>query len=1156
MKPRYALFILSFGLSAVTGSVSAQCLGSLAVPAGQTQVNTGTWNPATIPSTISGNLPMSAVGAGNTVTVSSAAGLTIGCGVSGPNIPAGTTITGIAGTTLTLSNNVTGAPFTNIIHTFTTTAAYPNDYPPIGSVSPGLTTLNNNGACSICPALFTVNMCSGQYFRYQMCSGNIYTFSMCGAATAWNSVISVTNTANSALALPTQPSWNDDGCGNPGGHATISFTPTTTGAYLVHLWNNTCTANAGQCGTIQVACNPAPAPPSNDEPQNSVSLGATAPTACSMVSGTSAWATSSAGVPNNCLAGGCSTAAGSWSGNDVWFSVGIPASGNLSVILQDISQVSGAFAVYTGTPPGALTQISNSCTCSGFVSLSGLPAGTAYIRVWPQTGTNNMGTFQICAYEPIPPPNDNPCGSIASPYALPVGASCNSLTFTTENATGLAALYTAPAPSCGTPVAGGDVWFSAVMPATGSMTINTQSGTLTDMAMAVYTAPPGSITNCGSQGPVTLTQVICNDNYGTSTMPITTVSGAPNTTYYIRLWNKTAAFGTANICAIVNTPPPNDDPCGAIALQVNTGCYYPQPYSNQFASATGTTAAGVINIPAPSCGTPTSSDVWFSAVVPASGQLVLDMDDMQLTDAAFAVYTATGSCGGNNLSLTQVPAGNGGCAVSGSSNGVALPTSSVTGLTPGSTVYIRVWRQGGIDGTFLLCARNPQTPAGCYYTLRLADSAGDGWGGSYVTLCINGSCTNYTVFGSNANLIFSAPLGAVVTLTYTVNGAGFQNQVSYNLQASNGFNMFASSNPPSTPFGFTVNSDCNVPPAPISDCIGAFEVCNNQNINLAPGNFGNSQDLSPSNDGCLSYEHQGGWFRFTTNATGTIAFTIQVAANTDYDFAIWGPYSGAPPCPPSSNPIRCNWSGTWANTGLSTTALNASEGAGGPPWSSALPVLANQTYMLYIDNWTTNGLAFNLVWNNTPNTILDCLLPVEFMDFDAYPSPYDVTLKWSVASERGMERYDVERSLDGETFEVIGAVDAVGNSSTTLTYAFIDRAPHVGRNYYRLNQIDQAGLRSYSPLRSAVFRTLHGSLSVYPNPVGERLWASLEMATEGLAKWRILDASGRQVSAGSTALAAGAVQFEVPISVEPGSYVLEVQDEKGQLLGHARFVHR
>lgn len=1144
------LLKLTFLVAVLAHSAKAQppCLTSFTTPAGQVNRTTG-WNPPTVPPTMTGNVPTTTTNGSTTATVISAAGLTVGMGVSGPNIAPGTTITLISGTTITLSQPATGTAI-NVLHSYTTTTPYAGSAPPVNVISPG--TGANNAACSVCPAVFSINMCSGDYFQYYMCPGNVYTISMCSAATSWNSVLAVTTTAGTALALAAPPSWNDDGCGTPGGHAVLNFTPTTAGTYRIRLWNNSCTVNGAQCGTLQVACNPAPPPPSNDEATGAISLGSPAPTSCTLTSGTTAFATQSTGTPSGCLVNGCSTASGSFSGVDVWYSVGVPASGNLSVILQEISATDVAFAVYTGVP-GALTIVPNSCSCNDFVSLSGLVGGsTVYIRVWPQTGSANSGTFQLCAYEPIPPPNDNPCGA-TGPYALPVGTSCNLTPFSTQNATTLTPSITvAPGPPGCAPIVGGDVWFSAVMPGTGSMTINTQAGTLNDMAMAVYTLTSGTV--CGT---ATLTEVICNDNFGASSMPSATIAGTPGATYYIRMWNKTAAFGTASICAIVNTPPPNDNPCGALALPVAQGCYFNQPFSNQFATTTGGSAPGVVSIPAPSCGAPVTNDVWFTATVPANGQLQLDTDDLLLTDGAYAVYTATGSCGSSNLSLTQVAAGSGGCSAGGSTNGTLMPTSTLTGLVPGSTVYIRVWRQGGNDGTFLLCARNTATPAPCSYTLRMQDSAGDGWNGGFVTLCINGSCTNYTVYGGISNVVFSAPVGANITLSYTPAG-GFQNQVSYSLLAQNGFSMFASSNPPAPGLNYvyTVNSACNVPPAPISDCIGAFQVCNNQSFTFAPGNFGNSQDLNPTNRGCmLANERQGAWFTFTTNSPGTIAFTIAVTPGTDYDFAVWGPYSGTAPCPPTAPPIRCNWSGAANNTGLSTTALNPSEGAAGPPFSSALPVLAGQTYLLYIDNYSMNGLSFTLNWNNTPSTLLDCtLLPVQWLGLSAEPRGREVHLSWQTASEQGSDYFRVERSEDGVNYRPIGVVMAAGQSSSTVEYLFQDKQPYAGLNYYRIEQVASDGSSQRSNVVTAQMRA--SGLTVHPNPAGENLWASFEAPADGQATWRIMDSSGRVVATGRAGTLAGMNQVEVPLAVDAGSYLLEFLDAQGGTLGHARFVRR
>lgn len=132
-----------------------------------------------------------------------------------------------------------------------------------------------------------------------------------------------------------------------------------------------------------------------------------------------------------------------------------------------------------------------------------------------------------------------------------------------------------------------------------------------------------------------------------------------------------------------------DDPCSApVALPINNGCVYAN-YTNLNATAT----AGVPN---PGCGNYTGGDVWFTAVVPVSGWLIFDMQAQPsgVTDGAMALYT--GTCG----ALTLVA-----CDAAGSAN-ANMPSISQTGLTPGTTVFLRVWSEGSTPkGPFSLCAR-------------------------------------------------------------------------------------------------------------------------------------------------------------------------------------------------------------------------------------------------------------------------------------------------------------------------------------------------------------------------------------------------------------------------------------------------------------------
>ncbi|MBK6830492.1 MAG: hypothetical protein IPG92_07015 [Flavobacteriales bacterium] len=174
------------------------------------------------------------------------------------------------------------------------------------------------------------------------------------------------------------------------------------------------------------------------------------------------------------------------------------------------------------------------------------------------------------------------------------------------------------------------------------------------------------------------------------------------------------------------------------------------------------------------------------------------------------------------------------------------------------------------------------------------DTAGDGWGGSFVTVCVNAVCTNYSIIGSTGSISFGAVLGDVMTIGYTAAG-GFQNQISYQLTAANGGILFSSGSPPVVgPFIFalTVNAPCNLPPAPHEDCVGAVFICENTAQSANPQNTGAVADLNTGNRGCLiTDERRGVWYAFQVSAPGQIGFTINPFPYgvSDYDFGLWGP---------------------------------------------------------------------------------------------------------------------------------------------------------------------------------------------------------------------------------------------------------------------------
>ncbi|MBL4592514.1 MAG: T9SS type A sorting domain-containing protein [Flavobacteriales bacterium] len=129
-----------------------------------------------------------------------------------------------------------------------------------------------------------------------------------------------------------------------------------------------------------------------------------------------------------------------------------------------------------------------------------------------------------------PVPNDDPCNA----HVIAVG--CGGAKLTGDN-TGMTNSGIS-APSCGA-YAGGDVWYSITVPASGIVKVETYELTLNDVGMSIYSESGG----CGG----TLTEISCDDNSGFGNMTKTMLTGqTPGNTLYIRVWdngnNQTGTF--------------------------------------------------------------------------------------------------------------------------------------------------------------------------------------------------------------------------------------------------------------------------------------------------------------------------------------------------------------------------------------------------------------------------------------------------------------------------------------------------------------------------------------------------------------------------------------------------------------------------------------
>ena len=92
----------------------------------------------------------------------------------------------------------------------------------------------------------------------------------------------------------------------------------------------------------------------------------------------------------------------------------------------------------------------------------------------------------------------------------------------------------------------------------------------------------------------------------------------------------------------------------------------------------------------------------------------------------------------------------------------------------------------------------------------------------------------------------------------------------------------------------------------------------------------------------------------------------------------------------------------------------------------------------------------------------DMAFPVIFSYFKGLARDRKIELMWETTQEINNQNFNIEHSIEGEDFQIIGEVKGHGTSQKSLVYSFIHEFPNQGGNYYRIRQIDFNGSFSFS----------------------------------------------------------------------------------------------
>jgi len=215
------------------------------------------------------------------------------------------------------------------------------------------------------------------------------------------------------------------------------------------------------------------------------------------------------------------------------------------------------------------------------------------------------------------------------------------------------------------------------------------------------------------------------------------------------------------------------------------------------------------------------------------------------------------------------------------------------------------------------------------------------------------------------------------------------------------------------------------------------------------------------------------------------------------------------------------------------------------PFSQLLTPMSNSTY--------SNGHFIEVEVESFSSFFLHGgseILPVELTKFTGYNRKDVNVLDWVTNNETNNKHFILERSNDGVNFNAIATIGSKaenGNSVDKLTYTYTDSKPYVGKNYYRLQQVDLDG---HSFTSNVVMLQVKGKpvniITAAPNPTSSIITANVRTEEDCLLSINVIDQLGKILMTVENNAVKGDNPIPLNISnLSTGAYILRITDEKG-----------
>jgi hypothetical protein len=172
------------------------------------------------------------------------------------------------------------------------------------------------------------------------------------------------------------------------------------------------------------------------------------------------------------------------------------------------------------------------------------------------------------------------------------------------------------------------------------------------------------------------------------------------------------------------------------------------------------------------------------------------------------------------------------------------------------------------------------------------------------------------------------------------------------------------------------------------------------------------------------------------------------------------------------------------------------------------------------------------------------VLPTKFNTFDVVKKDNNGIVNWTVENEDSYTTgYDVERSLNGRDFEIIGTVQKsnLGNYYT-FTDLNLTSIKNVGNIiYYRVKQVNSNGRVEYTIIKDLRMSIKGNEITAYPNPIKDFTTLQMDFAKAENVTMSLYSEDGKSIQNYTMQAAKGINTKKIDMNnLAAGNYMLKV----------------